>query len=90
MNDCNEERRRDGLDYPRTCARCGLGPCPEIKANGLVITVPTEVYLAYEDRARSIAEQYAPNAAPAAKVAILKFALEARQSGTASVPSDPA
>lgn len=53
----------------------------EWKDKGLVSAVPPEVYLAYEDRARSIAEQYAPNAAPAAKVAILKFAIEARLSG---------
>lgn len=57
--------------------------------NGLVGTVPTEVYLAYEDRAKSIADQYAPNAASAAKVAILRAMLEARLSGAASCANPP-
>jgi hypothetical protein len=26
--DCNRSRMSAGLPYPRTCARCGLGPCP--------------------------------------------------------------
>lgn len=29
MADCNEVLRAQGLPYPRTCARCGLGPCPD-------------------------------------------------------------
>lgn len=29
MPDCNEVLRTQGLPYPRTCARCGLGPCPD-------------------------------------------------------------
>lgn len=28
MPDCNEVLRERGLPYPRTCAECGLGPCP--------------------------------------------------------------
>ncbi len=29
MSDCAERLRLNGLAYPRTCARCGLGPCTE-------------------------------------------------------------
>lgn len=48
---------------------------------GLVGTVPTEVYLAYESRAKSIVGQYAPNAPYALKNAILRAMLDARLSG---------
>ncbi len=27
VRDCSNERRMLGLAYPRTCRRCGLGPC---------------------------------------------------------------
>lgn len=27
---CNEDRRRAGTSYPRTCAKCGLGPCKRL------------------------------------------------------------
>jgi enoyl-CoA hydratase/carnithine racemase len=56
---------------------------------GLVSKVPTEVFLAYENRARSIAEQYAPTAAGAAKLAILRAMCEARISGEAAGASSP-
>ncbi len=27
MSQCSQQRRKDGLAYPRTCQKCGLGPC---------------------------------------------------------------
>lgn len=27
MNDCQQALRKEGKPYPRTCAKCGLGPC---------------------------------------------------------------
>ncbi len=55
--------------------------------NGLVATVPTEVFLSYEERPRSIIALYAPDAPYALKNAILRFALEARLSGTMDRPA---
>ena len=54
---------------------------------GLVGTVPMEVYLAYEDRAKAIVAQYAPYAPIAIKNVILRFALEARLAGVESAKS---
>lgn len=31
---CNVVRQAKGLAYPRTCERCGLGPCPFFDKNG--------------------------------------------------------
>lgn len=47
---------------------------------GLVDTVPAEVYLAYEDRAKEIAARALTETPTAIKNAILRFALEARLS----------
>lgn len=33
---CTHVLRRDGNAYPRTCARCGLGPCPFYNKDGTV------------------------------------------------------
>lgn len=52
----------------------------QITERGLVSTVPTEVYLAYEDRAKEIAARSVTETPTAIKNAILRFALEARLS----------
>lgn len=31
---CNMVKRREGKAYPRTCERCGLGPCPFYHVDG--------------------------------------------------------
>lgn len=31
---CTHVLRREGKSYPRTCARCGLGPCPFYDKDG--------------------------------------------------------
>lgn len=31
---CNVRKRHQGEAYPRTCERCGLGPCPFFNDNG--------------------------------------------------------
>ena len=33
LEQCNEYRKVAGLVMPRTCAKCGLGPCPYPKGN---------------------------------------------------------
>jgi len=59
-------------------------PSPSVD-EGLVDKVPTDVWLAYEDRAREIAQRARLEAEVAIKNAILRFALEARLSGEALV-----
>lgn len=31
MAACNNDLKNEGKNYPRTCAKCGLGPCPAAK-----------------------------------------------------------
>ena len=50
------------------------------EANGLVATVPAEVYLAYDSRAAEIAARAERESPAAVKNAILRFALEVRLS----------
>jgi hypothetical protein len=49
--------------------------------SGLCATVPTEVYLTYEERAKAIAERGERETPTAIKNAILALVLEARLSG---------
>lgn len=65
MSDCSERLRRAGFPYPRTCARCGLGPCAvpaaaEIDAPGpayrdatdLAAQIAAKVFVHVVDRPR--------------------------------------
>jgi hypothetical protein len=31
---CNEQLKTEDKPYPRTCAKCGLGPCKEVQRQG--------------------------------------------------------
>jgi hypothetical protein len=56
MSGCNKERRRLGLECPRTCALCGLGPCrtnPEpARQDAAALAVVIAAAILPNDRAR--------------------------------------
>lgn len=57
-NRCSQELAKGKQPYPRTCALCGLGPCPmepapkEIDAAHLAIQIAATVLPAAADRQR--------------------------------------
>lgn len=45
---CQQELRRKGLPYPRTCQECGLGPCKHSKS-GAGASVTHKFFVSHEE-----------------------------------------